>query len=98
MPQISEVPKTVKASHRIGVRAALGAGILSVALLASGVGIAGAATASPASMHARTASMERTSKDSAKDVSKDRSSGVTERSSRDTHKDAADLADPSFDG
>lgn len=97
MPKITEVPETVKASRRIGVRTALGAGILSVALLAGGVGVAGAATATP-SLHARTATMERASKDSSKDVSTDKSSGITERSSRDSHKDATDLSDPTFDG
>jgi len=97
MPQINEVPKTVKASRRIGVRSAFGAGILSVALLAGGVGIAGAATATP-SVHKLTASMERASKDSSKDVSKDRSSGVSERSSRDSYKDTADNSADSYDG
>lgn len=98
MPKITEVPKTLKASRKIGVRTTLGAGILSVALLASGMGIAGAATATPSSVHARTASMERASKDSTKDVSKDRNSDVAEHSSRDSQKDAVDNPDPSYDG
>jgi hypothetical protein len=96
MAQIPEVPGPERASRR-GRRAALGAGVLSMALLASGIGIAGAATAKPATVHARAAATVRASKDSSKDASKDRSSGVTERSSRDSTKDGADHPDPSSD-
>jgi hypothetical protein len=98
MRQVNEGHQTAKASCAFGIRTALGAGMLSIALLAGAVGVAGAATSRPGISHTRTISMERESKDTSKETSKDSSSGGKEGTTRDSQKDAADRTHPTFDG